>query len=120
MKVVLSSQGDTLESALDSRFGRAAKFLLWDSADESVRAIDNRQSLDAPQGAGIQAAMTVAGQGADVVITGHCGPKAFRVLKEAGIKIYLTQATSISEALKQFQDGALREADNADVEGHWA
>jgi predicted Fe-Mo cluster-binding NifX family protein len=120
MKIALTSHGDSLDVVLDARFGRAAKFLLWDSSTQAVRVVDNQQSLDAPQGAGIQAAMTVVEQGADAVITGHCGPKAFRVLQEAGVKVYLTKAINGREALQLFQDGKLQEAGSADVEGHWA
>lgn len=119
MKIVVSSQGVTLESGLDPRFGRAGHFLRWDSDSGEVAVFDNRQSLDAAQGAGIQAAMAVVGQGADGVITGHCGPKAFRVLQEAGIKVYLTRAVTVGEALQQYRDGKLEVAASADVEGHW-
>jgi len=120
MKIALTSHGDSLDVVLDARFGRAAKFLLWDSSTQAVRVVDNQQSLDAPQGAGIQAAMTVVAQGVEAVITGHCGPKAFRVLQEAGVKVYLTKAINGREALQLFQDGKLQEAGSADVEGHWA
>ena len=34
MKVILTSQGDSLDAAMDARFGRAAKFLLWDSSTQ--------------------------------------------------------------------------------------
>lgn len=119
MKIIVSSQGVTLASGLDPRFGRAGHFLCWDSESGAVAVLDNHQSLDAAQGAGIQAAMTVAGHGADAVITGHCGPKAFRVLQEAGIKVYLTRAATVGEALQQYGDGKLEAAGSADVEGHW-
>ncbi|NLF92612.1 MAG: dinitrogenase iron-molybdenum cofactor biosynthesis protein [Oligosphaeraceae bacterium] len=119
MKVALTSQGDSLDTAVDTRFGRAAKFLLWDSETGAVTAVDNKQNLNAAQGAGIQSAMRVVEQGADVVITGHCGPKAFRVLSEAGVKIYLTKAGTGHEVIRLFQEGKLEIAANADVEGHW-
>jgi len=119
MKVILTSQGDSLDAAMDARFGRAAKFLLWDSSTQAVSVVDNQQSMDAPQGAGIQAAMTAIKQGANAVITSHCGPKAFRVLQEAGVKVYLTKAAKCREALQLFQDGKLQEASSANVEGHW-
>ncbi len=119
MKVALTSQGESLDSILDTRFGRAAKFLLWDSETDSIRVVDNKQNLNAPQGAGIQAAMTVVEQGADAVITGHCGPKAFRVLQEAEVKMFLTKAISGHEALRLFKEGKLETVAEADVEGHW-
>ena len=39
------------------------------------------------QGAGIQAAQTVIGRGAEALITGFCGPKAFRVLTAAKVQV---------------------------------
>jgi predicted Fe-Mo cluster-binding NifX family protein len=120
MKICITSQGRDLASALDPRFGRAAVFVLVDSEAGTVEAVDNTQNLQAAQGAGIQAAQTVARAGAKVVLTGHCGPKAFRVLSAAGIKIFNTQAPTVGEALDQYRAGKLSEARAADVEGHWA
>jgi predicted Fe-Mo cluster-binding NifX family protein len=120
MKVAFTSSGEKLESPLDSRFGRAAKFLIYDLENETFEVVDNQQNLNAAQGAGIQSAETVARLGAKAIVTGHCGPKAFRVLLAAGIKIYNTDASTVAEALEQYRAGKLSEAGSADVEGHWA
>jgi predicted Fe-Mo cluster-binding NifX family protein len=120
MKILVTSTGETLESPVDSRFGRAAKFILFDTVSGQYESIDNTQSMNASQGAGIQAAETVARLGSRCVITGHCGPKAFRVLSAAGIKIFTTDAATVAEALDKFRSGHLVESRNADVEGHWA
>lgn len=82
--------------------------------------LDNQQNLNAAQGAGIQSAQTVAAGGAQALVSGHCGPKAFRVLAAANIKVYTTTAATVSEALALFQEGKLTENSGADVEGHWA
>jgi predicted Fe-Mo cluster-binding NifX family protein len=119
MKICITSQGRDLNSALDPRFGRAAVFVIVDPDTGTVEAVDNSQNLQAAQGAGIQAAETVARAGAKVLVTGHCGPKAFRVLRAAGIKIFNTQASTVGEALDQYRAGKLSEAQGADVEGHW-
>ncbi|MPN06154.1 hypothetical protein SDC9_153410 [bioreactor metagenome] len=120
MKIAITSMGDALQVLMDGRFGRARNFVIWDTASRTEYAIGNDQNWNAPQGAGIQAAMTVINAGVDAVITGHCGPKAFRVLHEAGVKVYLTTALTGQEALARFEQGLLIEAANADVEGHWA
>lgn len=108
-----------MDAPLDSRFGRAARFLIYDLEGETFTLVDNRQSLDAAQGAGIQSAETVARQGVKALVSGHCGPKAFRVLKAAGISIYTSSAATVREALAAYRTGALAEAGAADVEGHW-
>jgi predicted Fe-Mo cluster-binding NifX family protein len=120
VKIVITTSGDDLDSPLDDRFGRASKFLVYDLESESFEVVDNRQSLNAVQGAGIQAAETVARLGARSLITGHCGPKAFRVLAAAGIKIYNCEARTVAEAIEQYRSGKLAEAKAADVAGHWA
>ncbi|HUT54321.1 MAG TPA: NifB/NifX family molybdenum-iron cluster-binding protein [bacterium] len=120
MKICITSQGRDLTSPLDPRFGRAAVFVMVDPDTGMVEAVDNSQNLQAAQGAGIQAAQTVARAGVKIVVTGHCGPKAFRVLTAAGIKIFNTQASTVGEALEQYRSGKLSEARAADVGGHWA
>jgi predicted Fe-Mo cluster-binding NifX family protein len=119
MKIAFTTSGSELTAPLDSRFGRAPKFLIYDLDSGAFDMIDNSQNLNAAQGAGIQAAETVARSGAACVITGHCGPKAFRVLAAAKIKIYNTDAATVADALKGFLDNKLKQAENADVEGHW-
>jgi predicted Fe-Mo cluster-binding NifX family protein len=119
LKIAFTTSGSDLGAALDSSFGRAPKFLIYDLERETFEVVDNQQNLNAAQGAGIQSAETVARLGANALVTGHCGPKAFRVLAAAGIKIYNTDASSVAEALEQFRSGELKETGSADVEGHW-
>jgi len=119
MKIAFSTSGETLASPLDSRFGRAPKFLVYDLDSETFEVIDNQQNLNAAQGAGIQSAETVARSGAKALVSGHCGPKAFRVLLAAGIKVYATGAPTVAAALELYRSGKLTEAKAADVEGHW-
>jgi predicted Fe-Mo cluster-binding NifX family protein len=120
MKVAFTTSGDNLDAPMDNRFGRAQKFLVYDLDTNAFELIDNQQNLNAVQGAGIQSAETIARAGAQAVVTGHCGPKAFRALSAAGIKIFNVRAGAVSEALGKYRAGQLQEARSADVEGHWA
>jgi predicted Fe-Mo cluster-binding NifX family protein len=120
LKLIFTTSGDNLNSPLDSSFGRASKFLVYDLDSETFEVVDNQQNMNSAQGAGIQSAETVARLGAKALVTGHCGPKAFRVLLAAGIKIYNTDAPTVVEALEHYRTGKLTEAKSADVEGHWA
>ena len=119
MKIALTSQGDNLEAGLDPRFGRAENFIVLDTETREAVIVPNTQNLNAPQGAGIQAAATVAAAGVEAVITGHCGPKAFKVLTTANIRVLNTNAKTGRDAVALFIAGKLAEAENADVEGHW-
>lgn len=120
MKIAFTTSGNDLNAPLDTRFGRAPKFLVYDLDKETFEVIDNAQNLNAAQGAGIQSAETVARLGAKAVVSGHCGPKAFRVLTAAGIKVFNADSGTVAEALEQYRAGKLVEAGVADVEGHWA
>jgi predicted Fe-Mo cluster-binding NifX family protein len=120
MKIAFTTSGNDLKAPLDSRFGRAPKFLVYDLECNTFEVVDNQQNLNAAQGAGIQSAETVARLGAKAIVTGHCGPKAFRVLAAAGIAIFNTDVSTVAEALERYRSGKLKEAPSADVEGHWA
>lgn len=119
MKIAITTSGNDLAAPLDSRFGRAPKFLVYDLDANTFDIVDNEQNLNAAQGAGIQSAQNIARLGVQTLVTGHCGPKAFRVLQAAGIKIFNTSAATVNEALDQYKAGKLSEAADADVEGHW-
>ncbi len=108
-----------MDSMVDERFGRAKWFIVVDTETGEYQAVSNEQNLNAGQGAGIQAAENVSRYDVEAVITGHCGPKAFRTLKAAGIKIFIGAGGTASETLDKFKRGELAETAGADVEGHW-
>lgn len=120
LKVAITSQGKTLESKVDPRFGRAGWFVVINTNTGDYRAVNNQKSLNANQGAGIQAAEQVSREEVSALITGNCGPKAFRTLMAAGIKVYYGTEGTVAEVLEQFKKGALREASDASVDSHWA
>ena len=119
MRIAISSTGKDLDANLDPRFGRAAYFIILDSETMEYKALDNSPNLNSPQGAGIQAGKAIADQCIDALITGHCGPKAFKVLQNAGVKILTGAGGRVADAIDQFKKGELGIASEADVEGHW-
>lgn len=119
MKIAITTSGNDLSAPLDPRFGRAARFLVYDTESETFELADNSQNLNAAQGAGIQAAQNAASTGAKVVISGNFGPKAFRVLSASKIALYTTAAATVQDALNLYKQGTLTAAQEANVEGHW-
>ena len=87
MKVAVTSKGKDLDAPVDPRFGRAAFILIVDIDDDSVEVVDNSDNVNAFKGAGIQAAVMLGDKGADVLLTGFCGPNAFKTLTAAGVKV---------------------------------
>lgn len=119
MKVAISSQGRTLESAVDSRFGRCPFFIVVDTGSGAFSCHDNKQNVNAAQGAGIQSARNVIELGAEAVITGNLGPKAFATLQAGGIAMYTGAQGTVGEALDRFRSGELQPVSRPNVEGHW-
>ena len=120
MKLAVTAQGAGLDSPIDPRFGRAKHFVVVDADTGAVSSHDNAQNLNAPQGAGIQAAQAVARLGVEAVLTGHVGPKAFTTLAAAKIAVYTGISGTVRDAVEQFKQGKLPLAAQADVQGHWA
>ncbi len=120
MKVAVTSQGKELSSEIDPRFGRARWLLLVDTETEVSGAYDNTVNLNIAQGAGIQTGQNVVSLGAEAVITGNIGPNAIKTLSAANVKVYLSEAKTIREAIGSFKAGELNEVKQANVEGHWS
>lgn len=119
MKLAITSKGTTLDSEVDPRFGRAGYFLIVDSDTMDFEIVDNSKNVNAFKGAGIQAATAVGNKGAEVLLTGYCGPNAFKTLKAAGVKVVNDTTGTITEAVAAFNEGRLSYADDANAEGHW-
>ncbi|HQQ23993.1 MAG TPA: NifB/NifX family molybdenum-iron cluster-binding protein [Spirochaetota bacterium] len=119
MKIAISVNSSDLADKIDMRFGRAKKFMIYDTEAKTNELIDNTQNLNAAQGAGIQSAQNVINTGVEAIITGHTGPKAYKLLSQSGVKIYHSEEKCVKDIIADFTNGILKEADSADVEGHW-
>ncbi len=119
MKIAVTSRDPDLHSEVDPRFGRAPYILVVDSDSMEYEVIDNRENAESLKGAGIQAASSVSKKGAQVLITGHCGPNAFRALQAAGIKVVNGAEGTVEKTINDYLEGKLREAEEPDVEGRW-
>ncbi len=120
MKLCIPAESPQLEAQVDARLARAACFVLVDSeTGEMLESIPNEQNKQAASGAGIQAGQTIAQTGAEAVLCANCGPKAFRVLQTAGVKVYLGASGTVADAVGAFKEDKLEEAGGANVEGRW-
>jgi predicted Fe-Mo cluster-binding NifX family protein len=106
MKIAISAMGDNLDEMLDPRFGRAAYFLIVDSDSLEYQSFVN-PNVEARGGAGIHSAQFVQEKGAQAVITGSCGPNAYRVLEAAGIPVFESMVKSVRELLQAYQEKRL-------------
>lgn len=119
MKIAVTSTGTALDSQVDPRFGRALYILIVDSETFDFEVLDNKENVNALKGAGIQAASMVNDKGAEVLLTGFCGPNAFKPLKAAKIGVANDADGSVRDAVKAYLNGKLPLSDKANVEGQW-
>jgi predicted Fe-Mo cluster-binding NifX family protein len=119
MKIAVSVGKAGLDAPVDPRFGRAPFFLLVDSETMACETVENRQGLDSPQGAGIQAARYVLNCSPAVVLTGNCGPKAYKVLEAGGVAVCVGVGGTAREAVKGYLEGRYTSAKGPNVDGHW-
>lgn len=107
MKVAVTSKGTSLDSEIDPRFGRAPYILIVDTETLEFEALDYSCNANSFKGAGIQAAIMVSDKGAEVLMTGYCGPKAFVTLEAAGVKIIDDIAGKVRDAVATSKEGNL-------------
>jgi predicted Fe-Mo cluster-binding NifX family protein len=110
MKIVVSSDGDSVESKIDQRFGRCEYFIVADIDGKEVKEIKAVKNEGAIQGhgAGIKAAQQIADLKAEAVITGNLGPNATAVLDKICIKAYHASGM-VKEGIDKFIDNKLDE-----------
>lgn len=106
MKICVSSTGDSIESALDPRFGRAAYFTIIDTETMDSEIIENLAAASGG-GAGITSGQMMVDKNVTAVITGNMGPNAMNVLKAANIEIYRGSNTTVKENVEEFKKGLL-------------
>jgi predicted Fe-Mo cluster-binding NifX family protein len=119
MKIAVTSTGTDLQSAMDPRFGRARYILIVDTETKEVEVMDNEKNVQSFKGAGIQAATAVADMGAEVLLTGYCGPNAFKTLNAGGIKVVQDVAGTVQGAVVKFTEGNLAYSEAPNKDGHW-
>jgi predicted Fe-Mo cluster-binding NifX family protein len=119
MKIAITAKGTTLDVEVDPRFGRAPYIIIVDTETMAYEAMDNSENVNAFKGAGIQAATMVADKGAEVLLTGYCGPNAFKTVQAAGMKVVNDITGTVQEVVQKFQDGTVVYSDSANTDGHW-
>src|SRR4030042_1443426 len=109
MKIAISASGNSLESEIDMRFGRCPYFIFVELEGKEIKGHEIIENARANQtgGVGITTAELVAKKGAQAVLTGNVGPRAFSVFSQFNIDIYPVTG-KVSAAIKAFADGKLK------------
>ncbi len=118
MKIAVTASGPDLDSQIESRFGRCQYFIIVDTDTMEYEAIQN-PNVAVGGGAGIQSAQMMAQKDVEVVLTGNCGPNAFRVFSQAGIKIVTGVSGLVRESVEKLKSGTISEATTPSVNDHF-
>jgi len=107
MKLAVCSQGKSLDSSVDPRFGRCACFVIVDTETGETQYLDN-SAVSAAHGAGSAVVQSLADAGVEAVCAEHIGPNAFFGLSGMGIAMYRTEGLhSVKDAIETFKSGTL-------------
>ena len=118
MKLVVTASGPTLDAAVDPRFGRCPYFLVVETDDLTFEAVENPNAT-ADAGAGIRSAQMMAEKGAKALLTGNCGPNAFRTLSAAGIQVVVGCSGTVRQTVEAFALGQLGSTAEPNVAAHF-
>ncbi len=118
MKIAVTATGNTLDSSVDPRFGRCPNFLIVETDDLSFEVVDN-PNVSLGGGAGIQSAQFMADRGVTHVLTGNCGPNAYKTLSAAGVAVIVGCSGPVRQAVEQFKAGRLSPVEEPNVASHF-
>ncbi|MBP7089060.1 MAG: NifB/NifX family molybdenum-iron cluster-binding protein [Candidatus Omnitrophica bacterium] len=113
-RICITSEGNSLDSKVDPRFGRCQYFIIVDIDNLQFEAIEN-PNIESMGGAGIQSAQLVASKKVKAVVTGNVGPNAFQTLQAAGIEILTGASGTVKEAIEKYKKGEFKATQSPSV-----
>ena len=105
MKVAITSSGNALDSKIDSRFGRCAFFVIYDTESKSTEFIPN-PNKEAEDGAGPASVQLVASKGVKKIVSGEFGMKIKPILDSLQIQMIVIKEENkiISEIINMLNN----------------
>ena len=102
MKLIVISEGESLDSYVADDFGHAPYFLLVDSETMDYHVIVNEYK-DSEQGAGFAVANAIVGLGGvDAVITGGIGMHGMKILQDGGIDVSYDEEGTVEQCITDY------------------
>lgn len=86
MKIAITSTGNSPDSKLDSRFGRCAYFVIYDTESGSTEFIPNGNK-ESIEGAGPASVQLIASKGVTKVVSGEFGAKVKSIFDQLQIQL---------------------------------
>jgi len=105
MKILFAVETNAgLDSVMDSRFGRAGYFLVYDTDEKKVLSVEENRFKNEAHGVGIKIASFVIESGCRVAIGAQPGPKAAVILEQAQVKMIVNDKGTVKEALERYKE----------------
>ena len=92
MKVAITSNGNSLNSNIDSHFGRCTYFVIYDTLTKSIEFLPN-EFKESIEGAGPNAAQVVSSRGVKKVVSGEFGAKVKSIFDSLKIQLIIVSSS---------------------------
>jgi predicted Fe-Mo cluster-binding NifX family protein len=92
MKVAITSEGNSPDANVDSRFGRCAFFVIYDTDSQATEYIPN-PNKDIIEGAGPSSVYLLASRGVQKVVSGEFGAKVKSIFDSLQIQLIVIKKT---------------------------
>lgn len=102
MLILLSSDGENLESKIAKRFGHANYYIIFDTKTGIFESIKNCNDEHDHENL-----YEFLDRGVTAFIVGNIGPFAFEIINTPKSSIYLARKMLVNEAIKKFLNGEL-------------
>lgn len=101
MKIAITSTGNSLDSAIDERFGRCAYFVVYDTESKAIEFIPNLNK-EAEEGAGPASVQIVSSRNVNKIVSGEFGMKIKSLLDSLKIQMIVIKDSQkkISEIIE--------------------
>jgi len=114
MKVGVPAKGESIDSAVDERFGRCPFFVVVDADSLALDVFKNPAPAE-KDAAGILACQMLMEKGADTVVVKNIGHNALVSLTGGGVRVYVGAEGSILDTIEKLKNGELAPAETATV-----
>lgn len=117
MKIAVCSQGESLKSNVDPRFGRCSYLIVVDTETGECQPFPN-PSLSSSHGAAVAAVQFLSSNGVEALLAQNVGPTAHSALSASGILVYSPEGATVEEALAAYREGRVKQHSGATVGSH--
>jgi len=109
MTIIISSQGESLESQPSLRFGRAPYYIEYNLSTDEWKTHKN-SAVKESSGAGVAASQFIIDHRPSAVVSGRFGPNAQRALSYANVEMLTFDASyeTIQSVIEGYNSGQLK------------